>query len=106
MVEVTGASGAVKIPLSRFVYKSNDKPEPTPAPKTDDSKPSSWSTLTIVAIIAVVLVVGGLAFVMIRRSMAKDGFDSTTSELDALERTGEYSIHKTRDEDSIHLKKD
>ena len=110
MVEVTGASGVVNIPLSKFVYKSNEKPEPnpepTPVPKTEDSKPSSWGTLTIVAIVAVVLVVGGLAFVMIRRSMAKGGFETTTNELDALERSGEYSSHQTRDEDSIHLKKD
>ena len=105
MVEVIGASGKVNIPLSKFVYLSDDKPEPEPKPEDNTDKKSLWGAFTIIAIIIIVLVVAGLAFVMIRRSMAKDGYD-VTSELDALERSGEYTIHKTRDEDSIHLKKD
>lgn len=114
MVDVTGATGVVKIPLSKFVYKSGDKPEPPkpgpePEPRPEEKKEekkSVWRIVVITLIVLVVLVGAGIAFFVVRRNIAKKDLNLTTSELDQLDRSGEYTIHKTRDDDTVHLKRD
>lgn len=112
MVEVTGATGVVKIPLSKFVYKSGDTPVPPtptpvpPKPEDDDNKKKAGgvSKVLVFFIVMFIVVLAGVGFFIWRRNeIAKQ--HTTHDDTESLDRSGDYSMAR-KDEDTSHLKRD
>lgn len=109
-VEVRGATGIVKIPLSKFVYHSENK-EDKPLPEDDKGKKkpeqSNVPAFTIAAISILVILILTISYYLYRRAKAKEYLSVSQTELDSIDNSGHDTLKGSMtDEASVHLKKD
>lgn len=108
MVEVTGASGVFKVPLTRFVYKGDWKQEEV-VPKKDQKS----SGLTIILVLLGVTISVAVGFFLVRKYFLVNNTQGQ-HELDSLDKTaysmvsgkGDKSTDRNSDEvDEMLMKK-
>lgn len=98
-IEVRGATGMVKMPISRFVFKTEDPSKP-------DSRKSKLNPilLTILIVTVVLIIAFGLVY-LVRRYQVRSRRTLSPSEMESMDKTDYTIIPQNHDDDLKHLKK-
>lgn len=99
MVQVRGATGFLDVPLSSFVFKTEE-----PVPSDSNRRLLSPALITVLIMVGVLLVVLAVVY-YVRKSMMKSRRSLVPSELESIDKSDYTMVPSVMDDDRKHLKK-